>query len=167
MSQPDIPYLPTPYYPPETDKSVERDSRDRQWQGNLFDCMPFGNCLLSTLLSCFLLGKTSSRLHQPDRYPSCYNADCMVDFGLQYCFCIGCLQVYTQRVQIRERFGIEGNEMDDLCTACWCSCCALVQQDYEVAARFSSKDKDDGPVDGQYQSQPQMQESPPRYEPGA
>ncbi|RYP12943.1 hypothetical protein DL767_010969 [Monosporascus sp. MG133] len=90
----------------------------------------------------------------------------MVNFVLQYCFCLGCLQVYTQRVQIRERYGIKGDEMDDLCTACWCPCCALVQQDYEVATRLS-KDKDGGPVDGQYQSQPQMQEPPPRYEPGA
>ncbi|RYO93707.1 hypothetical protein DL762_000912 [Monosporascus cannonballus] len=76
-------------------------------------------------------------------------------------------QVYTQRVQIRERFGIEGDKTDDLCSACWCPCYALVQQVYEVTARLSSKDKDGGPADGRYQPQAQMQEPPPRYEPGA
>ncbi|RYP43108.1 hypothetical protein DL768_010096 [Monosporascus sp. mg162] len=167
MSQPDLSYPPAPYCPPKTDKSVEQDSRYRQWQIGLCDCMPFRNCVLGAFLPCFLLGKTSSRLRQPDRYPSCYNADCMVNLVLQYGFCLGCFQVYTQRAQIRERFGIEGGEMDDLCTACWCPCCALVQQDYEVVAWLSSKHKEGVPVDGQYQSQPQMQEPSLRHEPGA
>ncbi|RYP24372.1 hypothetical protein DL765_000636 [Monosporascus sp. GIB2] len=35
MSQLDMPYSPTPYYPLNTDKSVEQDSRDRQWQSGL------------------------------------------------------------------------------------------------------------------------------------
>jgi len=46
-----------------------------------------------------------------------------------------------KRGEIRERFGIQGNGTGDCCTAYWCSCCALIQQEKEVKARTAA-----GPV---------------------
>jgi len=43
-----------------------------------------------------------------------------------------------KRAEIRERFGIKGSGTDDCCVSYWCSCCALIQQDKEVAVRQAS-----------------------------
>ena len=42
-----------------------------------------------------------------------------------------------KRGEIRERFGIKGDGMGDCCSAYWCACCAVIQQEKEVQARLA------------------------------
>jgi PLAC8 family len=40
-----------------------------------------------------------------------------------------------KRREIRNRFGLKGDEVDDCIMSACCACCALVQQEKEVVAR--------------------------------
>ena len=84
------------------------------------------------------------------------NSDCCVSFMLT-CFlgcgclcvtpplafidlkltCVGDRWTMKQRGQVREKYGIEGSGCGDCCTAFWCPCCAMVQNDKEVRTRSS------------------------------
>lgn len=79
------------------------------------------------------------------------NSDCLIHGGL--CFFTGFHWIYTmlKRTEIRERFGIPGSGFGDCCTAYWCHCCAVIQQDNEVKARLLPS----GPVQQPYQPQEQ------------
>ena len=57
-----------------------------------------------------------------------------------------------KRTEIRERFGIKGDGCGDCCSAYWCGCCVLIQNEKEVLARQSS-----GPITQGYQQQQGMQ----------
>jgi len=57
-----------------------------------------------------------------------------------------------KRGEIREKFGIEGDGMGDCCTAYWCPCCTLIQNDKEVAARLPEH----GVIQQGYQAQSGM-----------
>ncbi len=50
-----------------------------------------------------------------------------------------------KRSEIREQYGIKGNGTSDCCTAYWCLCCALIQQEKEVKARTTA-----GPITQEY-----------------
>jgi hypothetical protein len=66
-----------------------------------------------------------------------------------------------KRNEIRERFGIKGDGTSDCCTAYWCACCALIQQDKEVEKRVAS-----GPIVQGYQPNKQGMQMPsqaPQY----
>jgi PLAC8 family len=56
--------------------------------------------------------------------------------------------VMMKRGEIRQRYGLKPDGMNDCCASYWCTCCALIQQDNEVAARNAS-----GPVTTGYQPQ--------------
>lgn len=80
------------------------------------------------------------------------NADCMCLCAIEVCTGCGWIYVMMKRGEIRERFGIEGGGCEDCCVTYWLPCCALIQQDNEVAARLRPA----VPVQG-YQSQAPMQ----------
>ena len=90
---------------------------------------------------------------------STWNSDCLVSFMLTCFVGCGCLCVnppsrlwileltcvarrwtMKQRGEIREKYGIEGSGCGDCCTAFWCPCCAMVQNDKEVRMRSSGVD---------------------------
>lgn len=58
-----------------------------------------------------------------------------------------------KRAELRQRYDIHGSAASDCCTSYCCLCCALVQQDREVALRAGSH----GPVTQGYQGQQEMQ----------
>ncbi|KAH9986261.1 PLAC8 family-domain-containing protein [Xylariaceae sp. FL0662B] len=108
-----------------------------RWKHNLCDCSPCMSCVLATFTPCFLLGQTSSRLINPYALgPDVLNADCLIHGLLHSLAGCGWVWVMFKRTDIRHRFGIQGDGLDDYLTAYWCSCCALIQQDKEVKTRM-------------------------------
>ncbi|KAI1077595.1 acyl-CoA N-acyltransferase [Whalleya microplaca] len=108
-----------------------------KWKHNLCDCSPCMSCVLATFIPCFLIGQTSSRLIDPSSLaPDMLNVDCLIHGVLHSLTGYGWVWVMLKRSEIRLRFGIEGGEIDDYCTAYWCRCCALIQQDNEVKLRM-------------------------------
>ncbi|KAI4595814.1 hypothetical protein KJ359_006451 [Pestalotiopsis sp. 9143b] len=132
-----------------------------EWKASLCNCSPCSSCMVSFCIPCLLVGQTSERLRDPTMQTAeDLNSDCLIHGGL--CFFTGFHWVYTmlKRTEIRERFGIPGSGFGDCCTAFWCHCCAVIQQDNEVKARLRPAT---GPVHDQYQQQPGMvvPQSPP------
>ncbi|KAF7522109.1 hypothetical protein G7054_g12254 [Neopestalotiopsis clavispora] len=129
-----------------------------EWKSSLCDCSPCSSCIVSCCIPCILVGQTSERLRDPTmQTASDLNNDCMIHGGL--CFFTGFHWVYTmlKRTEIRERFGIPGSSFGDCCTAFWCHCCAVIQQDNEVKARLRPAT---GPVHMPYQQEQGMMAVP-------
>ncbi|KAI0841168.1 PLAC8-domain-containing protein [Hypoxylon sp. FL0890] len=132
-----------------------------EWQASLCDCSPCTSCLLGFCLPCLLIGQTSERIRDPSMQSAdMMNSDCMI-YTLISCF-TGCGWIYAmmKRDEIRKRYNIEGSGTSDCCVSYWCPCCALIQQDNEVAIR----QKNAQPVAQGYQSQPTMQMPPSSYQ---
>ncbi|KAH0597821.1 hypothetical protein MHUMG1_04193 [Metarhizium humberi] len=55
------------------------------------------------------------------------------------------------RTRIREKYGIEGDASSDFKTSYFCTCCALIQQDREVALRAGHYPPDPQGYQGQTQ----------------
>ncbi|KAJ9150341.1 hypothetical protein NKR23_g3814 [Pleurostoma richardsiae] len=109
------------------------------WSNSLMDCSPCDACLLGTFLPCVLLGKTSERMRDPSMQTyETVNTDCLLMCGITYFTGCGWIYAMLKRTEIRERYGIQGSGTSDCCSAYWCSCCALIQQEKEVKARTAS-----------------------------
>jgi Cys-rich protein (TIGR01571 family) len=87
--------------------------------------------------------------------PEMCNGDCMIMCGIMYLTGCGWIYAMIKRGEIRERFGIKGDGMNDCCASYWCPCCVLIQQEKEVIARTSGAAVTQG-----YQSQPGMTVGP-------
>ncbi|KAK8075713.1 plac8 family [Apiospora hydei] len=125
-----------------------------EWQSNLCDCSPCGSCVLGTFVPCLLVGRTADRMRDPTMQTAdTLNSDCLIHGILMWTLGAGWVYSMLKRTEIRERFGIPGSGFGDCCTSYWCPCCAVIQQDKEVQARLPGG----GPVDSQYQAQPQME----------
>lgn len=96
-----------------------------EWKNGLCSC--FGNipvCALSYFVPCYVFGKTAEK-----------NGEDCVKCGLVTFVPLANLYFMTkQRQAIREKQGIEGSCVNDLCVTCFCGLCALTQQAREVEA---------------------------------
>ncbi|KAI1500162.1 PLAC8 family-domain-containing protein [Biscogniauxia marginata] len=112
------------------------------WESGLFNCMPCGSCILGTFVPCLLIGRTSNRLVNPTALRThMLDVDCLLHAVLT-CSCgFGWILVMVKRTEIRTRFAIPGDELKDCCTAYWCQCCAIIQQDNEVKRRMPDPEK--------------------------
>ncbi|KAI1109778.1 hypothetical protein F5Y14DRAFT_431410 [Nemania sp. NC0429] len=68
--------------------------------------------------------------------PRMLNTDCLIHGVLQSVCCSGWIWTMVKREQIRARFAIPGSPLKDCCVSFWCQCCAVIQQDKEVATRM-------------------------------
>jgi Cys-rich protein (TIGR01571 family) len=97
------------------------------WSFDIFSCFDEpGTCCISCLCPCIQFGEISSEFDQRN----CFT--CGAAFAiLAYCNLDWCLHTYT-RLEIREKYGIEGSVIEDcLCATC-CRACALTQARREV-----------------------------------
>ncbi|KAL9949854.1 hypothetical protein D7B24_006167 [Verticillium nonalfalfae] len=145
-----LPSTPQGYQQQDNMRATYTESanvRNQKWENSLCNCAPCGSCLLGTFLPCMLLGKTSERMRDPTmRNYQPINVDCMLMCGITYFTCCGWIYAMIKRGEIRERFHIEGSGLRDCCTTYWCPCCALIQQDKEVARRLATE-----PIAQEYQ----------------
>ncbi|OAQ66930.1 protein family Cys-rich [Pochonia chlamydosporia 170] len=127
------------------------DPRGSDWQIGLFDCFSdMEACLIAYFLPCMLHGKTMDRMRDPSlQSHDPLNNECMIWGGIQCFTCCGWLYNMVKRTEIREKYGIQGSGGSDCCTSYCCLCCALVQQDREVALRAGHY----APVTQGYQAQ--------------
>ncbi|KAL2428143.1 hypothetical protein ABEF91_007334 [Exophiala dermatitidis] len=139
------------------------------WENGLCECS-CGSCIIGTCVPCLLVGRTSERLRDPSmRDPESINGDCMIHGFLSVFTGLAWIFTMMKRTEIREQFGIPGSSFGDCCTAYWCPCCAVIQQDNEVKFRLKPvADMTQQPYQPQ-QDQMVMQNSfasaPPNYTP--
>ncbi|KAK8016974.1 plac8 family [Apiospora rasikravindrae] len=131
-----------------------------EWQNNLCNCSPCESCLLGFCVPCLLVGKTADRMRDPTMQTAdMLNSECLIHGTLTYLLGVGWVYAMLKRTEIRNRFDIPGSTLGDCCASYWCPCCAVIQQDNEVKTRLPVPG---GPVDNQYQAQPQMEMAPPQ-----
>jgi Cys-rich protein (TIGR01571 family) len=111
---------------------------------------------------CFVYGKTQSRLRNPSLagYES-FNNDCLIFCGTSYCalswLYVSLLSyspyghpcsslplhvrsqpnyrhslIFLKRGELREKYNIKGNVLEDCFLTCCCPCCSLIQNEKEV-----------------------------------
>ncbi|KAH6665340.1 PLAC8 family protein [Plectosphaerella plurivora] len=142
-----VQHQPSMQHPMQNQYSEGPSMQNQGWQNALCNCSPCENCILGACLPCVLFGRTSERLRDPSmRSYETINMDCLLMAGVTYFTCCGWILVMMKRGEIRERFGIKGGGAGDCCTAYWCPCCALIQQEKEVKQRQES-----GPIAQGYQ----------------
>ncbi|KJK79692.1 hypothetical protein H634G_05284 [Metarhizium anisopliae BRIP 53293] len=138
-----------PQHPDQHQNNAHLDPHSSQWQFGLFDCCgDMKACLLGCCLPCVLHGKTMQRMHDPSlQSHELLNHECMV-----WC-CMPRTWLYNTatRTRIREKYGIEGDASSDFKTSYFCTCCALIQQDREVALRAGHYPPDPQGYQGQTQ----------------
>ncbi|KAK2594997.1 hypothetical protein QQS21_007304 [Conoideocrella luteorostrata] len=135
-----------------------RDPRGKDWQFSLFDCFGDGEAsLIACFLPCMLHGRTMDRINDPSlQSHDPLNHECLLWGGIQCFTGCGCLYNMIKRTEIRERYGIQGSGGSDYCISYCCLCCALVQQDREVALRAGHY----APVTQGYQGQKEGMQMP-------
>jgi len=112
-----------------------------EWNNGLFDCFTGADnlCLKSTFCPCFVYGKTQHRIRDPSmaNYES-FNTDCLMWCGVQSCCGVSWIFQMLQRGEIRSRYGINGDGLQDCCATFWCTCCTVAQNEKEVIGRQSA-----------------------------
>jgi len=133
---------PTDAPPAGTTVTISQQAANGNWSSSFFDCCsPVDTCMAGWCCPCFLYGKASARFSDPSlRDYSPLNMDCFLFF------CIPWVVQTMKRIEIRERYGINGSGVTDCLGACCCGCCSLVQMSKEVKIRTNSN------VQGTYQS---------------
>lgn len=143
--------------PGTTAARTNTNSTSQNWRNTQFDCFSYqSTCLGSTFCVPCLFGRTSSLIRQQklaaqsqggggtdlrgndfrmNEYvgPSCmlFSLCAVVTGGLG-----ACGYTYMRRSEVRERYAIGGDDLDDLCVSCCCVCCAVGQMDLEVRSRL-------------------------------
>jgi len=120
--------------PPAGTVTVSQQAASGTWSSGFCDCFsPVETCMAGWCCPCFLYGKTSARFNDPSlRDYSPLNMDCFLFF------CIPWVVQTMKRVEIRERYGIDGSGVTDCLGAFCCGCCSLVQMSKEVKIRANS-----------------------------
>ncbi|KAK3938675.1 PLAC8 family-domain-containing protein [Diplogelasinospora grovesii] len=129
--------------------------KEHEWQDGLCDCCGGGNCCMGTWCPCILVGKTADRLTGDESSSGC-NAMCLIWTALTYSANLGCIVSISQRRAVREKYGIEGGCMRDVCTGFCCPCCAAIQEYTELEKRQAAAKHMNVDMNG-YQAQPGAQ----------
>lgn len=114
------------------------------WRTGLFECLQSPlRCLDGLFCSPCIVGRTYSRLESEGQDSTSFNVACMT-CGACTLFTGGiggCLYVFTKRSMVRQRYEIQGEDLDDICASCVCTCCAVAQMDMEVERRLHDNDR--------------------------
>lgn len=127
--------------------------KPQEWRTSAFGCFSASSlCLGALFCTPCLFGRTSSLLRQYKnasyaglnrdeiQTTEYLNSDCMV-CGLCTVATAGiggCLYVFARRAKVRDRYNLVGEDLDDICMSCACTCCAVAQMDMEVSRRMQS-----------------------------
>ncbi|KAG5333800.1 hypothetical protein C0989_004768 [Termitomyces sp. Mn162] len=132
------------------------EGKGREWSFDLCACTSVGSCCLAWCLPCIIYGSNRERLSylerngtpDPDHGGTC-NSHCFVYGLITGCLGIGCIlqarripmfkifiSSFTVKIgnrgHIRSRYGIKGGGCTDCLTSCFCSPCALTQEEAEI-----------------------------------
>lgn len=102
------------------------------WTSGICDCFSdMSTCCLSCWCPCVQYGKNVEALTKQ----ACAGP-CVTFFCLQImCFGSSWIVSHQTRVDLRAKFGIEGNCCADCCCHLWCRCCAIAQEAREIQKR--------------------------------
>ena len=102
------------------------------WTSGICDCFSdMSTCCLSCWCPCIQYGKNVEALTKQ----TCAGP-CTTFFCLQImCFGSSWLVSHQTRVDLRAKFGIDGNCCADCCCHLWCRCCAIAQEAREIQKR--------------------------------
>ncbi|RMZ85366.1 hypothetical protein DV737_g805, partial [Chaetothyriales sp. CBS 132003] len=105
----------------------------RPWSEGFFACFnPIDTCAITCCLPCVTFGKTHHRIRKDSNLHG-YNF------------------VNASRIDIRNKYNLQGSFVTDLLTSCCCGCCSIIQQDKEAAVRekeIHEKEQGYGKVQG-------------------
>ncbi|KAG5993867.1 hypothetical protein E4U43_003377 [Claviceps pusilla] len=62
------------------------------------------------------------------------NTSCLL-FCAAGCLGLHCIPLAVQRMNIREKYNLQGSCLEDLALSCCCHCCAMIQSDKEAEHR--------------------------------
>jgi len=109
------------------------------WRFQIFDCLNPGElCINTCICPCIVYGRTSARLRDPTlKSYDPVNHDCFVWCTTSICGLSWIFQMLKRR-DVRNRFALKGDEVEDCLLSSCCACCALVQMEKEVSNRQST-----------------------------
>ncbi|TEB31044.1 PLAC8-domain-containing protein [Coprinellus micaceus] len=119
-------------------KNLPVTAEGREWSNGLCSCCDEpGTCFVACCCPCITYGKVKQRYDHlqshgtahPD--PGCVSGDCFLHCVTAYCGVAFIFQMLN-RGSIRGRYNIKGGGCGDLCTACCCTPCELVQESREL-----------------------------------
>lgn len=178
--QPPPPPPPLTEQPGRTlEMSTTMPPMTQDWDHGLFGCCSNPAwCLAATFCAPCLYGHTASLLRQADlrrldsaapadrpfkqqhhpRHPqhhhqaSYINSSCLLFsmLGLVTAGLGACLLTASRRTEVRQRYGIAGEEWDDLCVGCVCLWCGVGQMDMEVRQRVARAGSGGGRPPGEF-----------------
>ncbi|KAK7052769.1 HD domain-containing protein [Favolaschia claudopus] len=103
----------------------------RPWSYNLFGCFDaFGLCCCACCCPCIVYGKNKQRT--PDAEVETFSGPCWTHCALTTCCGLGWVLQYMNRVEVRSRYGVDGNEVKDIFASWCCTPCDLVQVSREI-----------------------------------
>ncbi|GAO15861.1 uncharacterized protein UV8b_07745 [Ustilaginoidea virens] len=109
----------------------------QSWFAGFFDCFdPIDTCLVAYCFPCVTFGKTHHRVVKNgnlDGYEP-INTSCLLFCGAG-CFGLHWVPLAMQRMNIREKYHLQGSCVEDLVLSCCCHCCTIIQSDKEAAHR--------------------------------
>ncbi|KAG5338224.1 hypothetical protein C0989_007953 [Termitomyces sp. Mn162] len=105
----------------------------REWSYDLLDCNNGGTFCKAWWLPCIVYGSNTGRLSylernsspDPDHGGVCSCNCCLYN-------CCGAVFQITNRAHIRDRYGIKGDFCTDCLASCFCTPCALTQEEAEI-----------------------------------
>eukprot|EP01098_Paradermamoeba_levis_P004438 TRINITY_DN1903_c0_g1_i2.p1 TRINITY_DN1903_c0_g1~~TRINITY_DN1903_c0_g1_i2.p1 ORF type:complete len:113 (-),score=22.26 TRINITY_DN1903_c0_g1_i2:278-616(-) len=104
-----------------------------KWKNGLCGCMDdMETCLCACFCPCIQFGKNYEALEGSGFVPMCVAWTCLSMMGKLSCF-LGCFR----RAELRKRFNIKGNSVEDFCCHCCCDCCAIAQEAREIKGRIA------------------------------
>lgn len=123
--------------PQLTPQTYFKHRKRQPFQTGLFSCFSdIKLCLCASFCAPCLFNRTSAILESPGSAAAqseWFGGPCAIYYALAAC--TGCCQVFYQgsrRGKIREKYNIEGDDADDYCLSCFCTGCALAQEDVEI-----------------------------------
>ncbi|KAG5981788.1 hypothetical protein E4U55_002566 [Claviceps digitariae] len=107
------------------------------WYAGLFGCFsPIDTCLITFCVPCVTFGKTHHRVEKDGSLAGYepINTSCLL-FCAAGCVGLPCIPVAMQRMNIRQKYHLQGSCLQDLVLSCCCNCCVMIQSDKEAEHR--------------------------------
>ncbi|KAK2595633.1 hypothetical protein QQS21_006680 [Conoideocrella luteorostrata] len=134
----------------------------QSWFSGFFDCFnPIDTCLITYCLPCITFGKTHHRIRKNGDLQGYepINTSCLLFCGAG-CFGLHWIPLSMQRMNIREKYNLQGSCLEDVVLSCCCHCCTMIQSDKEAEHREELLRN--GGVQQQYQSNTNEMQYPPK-----
>ncbi|KAG9230563.1 PLAC8 family-domain-containing protein [Amylocarpus encephaloides] len=104
----------------------------RPWKNSLCNCMPCGLCLKGTFCTCILVGQNHERITSNVRQPDTTSGWCAGWMGLQCFLGAGFILQMLDRMEMTEKYDLEGGSCGACCRAFCCGCCEAIQMKKEL-----------------------------------